>query len=135
MSDRSSRCRLCGRLAARLDDGFCSPRCCSVAAGYTSPTHPPAALAAPTTAVEARVVVHGELPSPLPVGCVEIARLRDRRRVVRVAADDWHQLRAALGEMQGAGPANAVEIFTLQTFTVGGLTTSDHPSPDERAFK
>jgi hypothetical protein len=132
MSDRSARCLLCGRLAARLDDGLCSRQCRELAdAGYTSPAHPPAALAPPTTAVEARVFIHGESADPLPDGCVEIARLGDRRRIVRVAADDWRQLEQMLSDLRGGAGPEAAEIFTLQQFAPGGLTISPSSLPGE----
>jgi hypothetical protein len=90
MSDRSPRCPLCGRLAVSLADGYCSARCRSLAdAGYTSPTHPTAALAPPTTTLEARVFISGELPDPLPAGCAAIAETPGARSVLRVSADDW----------------------------------------------
>ena len=132
MSDRSARCRLCGRLAARLENGFCSGRCRALTdAGYSSPAHPPAALAPPTTAVEARVFIHGGSADALPDGCVEIARLRDRRRIVRVAADDWRQLEQTLSDLRGGAGPEASEIFTLQQFAPGGLTISPSSPPGE----
>lgn len=133
MSDRSSRCGLCGRLAARLDAGYCSVRCRSLAdAGYTSPQHPAAALAPPSTAVEARVFVTGSLPEPLPDGCAAIAALAGERTVVRVGADDWEGLDAVLAELRDSTQQHDVEIFTLQQFTPGGLAVPAQPSPIAR---
>jgi hypothetical protein len=101
-------------------------------AGYTSPTHPAAALAAPTTAVEARVFVSGELPDPLPAGCAAIAETRGARSVLRVSADDWEELDGVLGDLRDAAPSGVVEIFTLQQFTTGGLRpTSSDPQHEE----
>jgi hypothetical protein len=133
MSDRSPRCRLCGRLAARLENGWCSQQCRALAdAGYTSPTHPAAALAPPTTAVEARVFIEGDSAASLPEGCVEIGRLRDRRRIVRVAADDWPQLEQMLSDLRDGAAPEATEIFTLQQFARGGLTVCpSSPSGEE----
>ena len=126
MSDRSPRCRLCGRLAVNLADGYCSERCRSLAdAGYTSPRHLDAALAPPTTAVEARVFVTGELPDRLPAGCAVIAQSGDERLAVRVAADDWDELDRVLADLGDASRGGAVEIFTLQQFTAGGLVPSE----------
>jgi hypothetical protein len=133
MSDRSPRCRLCGRLAVSLGDGYCSERCRSLAdAGYTSPTHLPAALAPPTTAVEARVFVSGELPHPLPAFCAAIAETGDQRSVLRVAADDWEELDAMLAELRDTSRSGDVEIFTLQQFTAGGLVPASTDSRHER---
>jgi hypothetical protein len=130
MSDRSPRCLLCGRLAVTLTDGYCSTRCRSLAdAGYVSPTHPAAALAPPSTAVEARVFVAGELPDPLPARCAAIAETGDDRSVLRVCADDWEELDGVLTDLRDASRSDAVEIFTLQQFTAGGLVP---PSTDSR---
>ena len=130
MSDSSPRCGLCGRLVVTLADGYCSERCRSLAdAGYVSPTHPAAALAPPATAVEARVFVAGELPDPLPAACGPIASLADGRVVLRVAADDWEDLDVALGYLRDSSRSGAVEIFTLQQFTAGGLVSAN---PDSR---
>ena len=133
MSDRSPRCRLCGRLAVTVADGYCSGRCRSLAdAGYVSPTHSAAALAPPTTAVEARVFVAGELPDRLPTGCVAIAATGDDRAVVRVCADDWDELDGVLADLRDASASGAVEIFTLQQFTAGGLVPQSTESRRER---
>jgi hypothetical protein len=130
MSDRSPRCQLCGRLAVTLADGYCSARCRSLAdAGYVSPTHSAAALASPTTAVEARVFVAGELPDPLPAGCAAIAETGDDRSVLRVVADDWRELDVVLADLRDAARSGAVEIFTLQQFTAGGLVGAGTDSP------
>lgn len=133
MSDRSPRCRLCGRLAVTLTDRYCSERCRSLAdAGYVSPTHSAAALAPPTTAVEARVFVAGELPDPLPAACVAVAATGDDRSVVRVCADDWDELDGVLADLRDASRSGAVEIFTLQQFTAGGLVPQSTDSRRER---
>jgi hypothetical protein len=133
MSDRSPRCRLCGRLAVTLADGFCSARCCSLAeGGYVSPTHTAAALAPPTTAVEARVFVAGALPDPLPAGCAAIASLADGRSILRVAADDWEDLDVALGYLGDASGVGALEMFTLQQFTAGGLVSASANTDSRR---
>lgn len=133
MSDRSPRCRLCGRLAVALADGYCSPRCRSLAeASYTSPTHPHAALAPPTTAVEARAFVAGALPDPLPAGCAAIATTGDERSVIRVAADDWGELNGVLADLRNASRSGEVEIFTLQQFTAGGLAPTSTDTRRER---
>jgi hypothetical protein len=133
MSDRSPRCRLCGRLAVTLADGYCSERCRSLDdAGYVSPTHSPAALAPPTTAVEARVFVAGELPYPLPAGCAAIAQTADGRSVVRVAASEWEELDGFIADFDDASGSGAVEIFTLQQFTAGGLVPASTDSRRER---
>jgi hypothetical protein len=133
MSDRSPRCRLCGRLAVTLADGYCSARCRSLAdAGYVSPTHLAAALAPPTTAVEARVFVAGELPDPLPAGCAAIAQTADDRSVLRVSADDWEELDGVVADLRHASASGAVEIFTLQQFTAGGLVPTSTDSRRER---
>jgi hypothetical protein len=133
MSDRSPRCRLCGRLAVTLADGYCSARCRSLAdAGYVSPTHSAAALAPPTTAVEARVFVAGELPDPLPAGCVAIAATGDDRAVLRVCAGDWDALDGVLADLRDGSRSGAVEIFTLQQFTEGGLVPQSTESRRER---
>jgi hypothetical protein len=133
MSDRSPRCQLCGRLVVALPDRYCSARCRSLAAaGYVSPTHSPAALAPPTTAVEARVFVTGQLPARLPVGCVAIAVTGHDRSILRVSADDWEQLEAVLADLRDASRPDAVEIFTLQQFTAGGLVPASTDSPGER---
>jgi hypothetical protein len=133
MSDSSPRCRLCGRLAVSLADGYCSERCRSLAdAGYVSPTHPAAAVAPPTTAVEARVFVAGELPEPLPAGCAAIARTADDRSVLRLAADDWEELDGVLADLRDASRSGVVEVFTLQQFTAGGLVPTSTDSRRER---
>jgi hypothetical protein len=133
MSDRSPRCRLCGRLAVTLAEGYCSERCRSLAdAGYVSPTHSAAALAPPTTAVEARVFVAGALPDPLPAGCAAIAAAGGDRSVLRVSADDWEELDGVLADLRDASRSGAVEIFTLQQFTPGGLVPQSTDSRRER---
>jgi hypothetical protein len=133
VSDRSPRCRLCGRLAVTLADGYCSRRCRSLAdAGYVSPAHPAAALAPPTTAVEARVFIYGELPDPMPAGCAAIAVMADDRSVLRVGADDWEGLDGVIADLRDASGSGAVEIFTLQQFTAGGLVSAGTDSRRER---
>lgn len=133
MSDSSPRCPLCGRLAVILTDEYCSARCRSLAdAGYVSPTHPTAALAAPATAVEARVFVTGELPDPLPPRCAAILQNADNRSVLRVSADDWDELDGVLADLRDASRSGAVEIFTLQQFTAGGLVPTSTDSRRER---
>jgi hypothetical protein len=133
MSDRAPRCQLCGRLAVRLANGYCSERCRSLAdAGYSSPKHPAAALAPPTKAVEARVFVSGELLHPLPPGCVEIAETGDERSVLRVAVDNWEELDGVLADLRDASRSGDVEIFTLQQFTAGGLVSTSTDSRRER---
>jgi hypothetical protein len=122
MSDQAPRCQLCGRLAPRLPDGYCDDRCRALAAaGYSSPKHDPAALAAPRTAVEARVLVGGEVTPPLPSGCARIAELTAGRWLVRAGAQDWTELDEVLGELRDTAPSDSVEIFTLQQFSPGGL--------------
>lgn len=133
MSDSSPRCPLCGRLAVILTDEYCSARCRSLAdAGYVSPTHSMAALAPPSTAVEARVFVAGELPGPLPPRCVAIAATGDDRVVLRIGADDWDELDGVLADLRDASRSGAVEIFTLQQFTAGGLVPTSTDSRRER---
>jgi hypothetical protein len=133
MSDRSPRCRLCGRLAVRLDEGYCSARCRSLAdAGYASPTHVPAALAAPSAAVEARVLVPGTLPDSLPRGCAPIARAAGGVSMVRVCAEDWQDLDGVLAELRETSAVGTVEVFTLQQFTPGGLVATATGSRRER---
>lgn len=133
MSDRSPRCQLCGRLAVTLPDGYCSARCRSLAdAGYVNPTHPPAALAPPCTAVEARVLVRGELPDPLPSGCAVIAETAGENSMVRVSADDWEDLDGLLTDLRDTSPSGTVEVFTLQQFAPGGLAAATIDSRRER---
>jgi hypothetical protein len=130
MSSPSPRCRLCGRLAVTFDDGYCSARCCSLAqAGYRSPEHPAAALAAQVTAIEARVFLRGERPEPLPAGCAAIAVCGDGRSVLRVSAGTWEELDGVLADLRDASRSGAIEIFTLQQFTPGGLAGAQHMIP------
>jgi hypothetical protein len=112
----SERCGMCGRFAVRLDGGYCSGRCRELARGYASPRHSPAALAAPTTACVATLLVSG----PLPAGCTPVAST-GARHVLRLGADGWDELDAAIAEVAGACTEDAVEVFTLQQFAGGGL--------------
>jgi hypothetical protein len=116
----SERCGLCGRLAVRLEAGYCSARCRELAAGYVSPRHAAAALAAPATTYQATLLVTGPLPEALPTGCAPIGRT-GARHLLRLGADSWDDLDAAIDEVAGACGEDAVEIFTLQQFAGGGL--------------
>jgi hypothetical protein len=82
--------------------------------------------------VEARVFVSGALPDPLPAGCATIVEAADERSVLRVAADDWEELDGVLAELRDASGSGAVEIFTLQQFTAGGLLPHNTDSRRER---
>jgi hypothetical protein len=82
--------------------------------------------------VEARVFVAGELPDPMPAGCAAIAETRDERFVLRIAADDWDELDGVLTELRDVSRSRAVEIFTLQQFTAGGLVPTNTDSGRER---
>jgi hypothetical protein len=116
----SERCRLCGRLAVRLEAGYCSARCRQLAAGYASPPHAAAALAAPVTTCQATLLLTGPLPEALPAGCASIGRTGGRH-LLRLGADSWDDLDAAIEEIGGTCGEDAVEIFTLQQFAGGGL--------------
>jgi len=116
----SERCRLCGRLAARLEGDYCSARCRELAGSYASPSHAAAALAAPATACQATLLVTGPLPPALPAGCAPIGRT-GARQLLRLGADGWDDLDAAIEEIAGACGEDAVEVFTLQHFAGGGL--------------
>jgi hypothetical protein len=118
VSDRFPRCGTCGRLVFRTQDGFCSPRCAGLAArGYTSRAMPAAALRAPASACDARLVVRG-WPQPLPPGVDDLGEIGPAgsgRRLVRVEADDPSEVAAIAGAIEGA------EILTLQQLVPGGL--------------
>lgn len=73
--------------------------------------------------------IQAESADALPDGCVEIARLRDGRRIVRVAADDWRQLEQMVSGLPGGAAPEPAEIFTLQQFVPGGLTISQSSLP------
>jgi hypothetical protein len=103
----TERCRLCGRFAVRLDRGYCSARCAELSASYTSPTHAPAALAAPDRTCVATLLVSGAPPAgSVPIG----------GGLYRLGADSWDALDAAIEE-SGAD----AEVFTLQQFAGRGL--------------
>ena len=106
----SERCRLCGRLAVRLEAGYCSPRCRELADTYTCPPVAAAALAPPATTWLATLLHTGPLPAELPGGCVPIGG-----GLLRLEADSWKELDAAIEDIGEA------EVFTLQQFAGGGL--------------
>jgi hypothetical protein len=118
VTDRFPRCQNCGRLVFRTADGYCSERCAALAAaGYRSPFIPAAALRAPSHALDARLVVAGG-ERVLPEGADDLGEIGppgSGRRLVRVEADDWDGLAAAIAELP------ATEILTLQQLVPGGL--------------
>jgi hypothetical protein len=121
VSDRFPRCRTCGRLVFSSVDGFCSGRCADLAArGYRSRAIPAAALRAPATACDARLVV-SDWPQPLPPGVHDLGEIGPAgsgRRLLRVEADDPADVAAIAEAIDGA------EILTLQQLVPGGLAGS-----------
>jgi hypothetical protein len=135
VTDRARRCAMCGRLAYSLADGYCSPRCAELAErGYAAPPFAAAALAAPRTRFDARLLVDGPLPPRLPAGCADIGSAgagARRRALVRIGAEQWDDLEERIRALRDALRDAGVEVLTLQEFVPQGLGGSA-PESDRR---
>jgi hypothetical protein len=128
LSERFPRCSTCGRLVPRLEGDHCSARCRGLAqSGYVSPAVPPVLLRAPTSSVDAQIIVEGPSPAHVPAGAVDVGPIRSvlgERRMLRVAVESYEELEQVVSALRSDVGSERVKLLTIQRIAPGGLMPS-----------